>query len=108
MTTEDIIIHIFYLVTTSLPDFLRHSQAKLYPSGLVTNGILFSLRGGFFRAFYFWLKQDYGNWFGNGTLPERTRLQRLLKTHRRKMYRSIWFFENMRKIVTMQRINLIK
>jgi len=81
MTTEDIIPHIFYLVATSLPEIPRHSQAKLYPSELVTIGILFALKGGCFRAFYRWLKRDYGNWFGDGTLPERTRLQRLLQTH---------------------------
>lgn len=45
-------------------------------------GILFALKGGYFRAFYRWLKRDYGTWFGDGSLPERTRLQRLLKTHR--------------------------
>jgi len=82
MTTEDIIIHIFCLVATSLPDIPRHSQAKLYPSELVTVGILFSLKGGFFRAFYRWLERDYGDWLGYGTLPERSRLQRLLKTHK--------------------------
>jgi hypothetical protein len=81
MTTEDIILHIFYLVATRMPSLRRHSQAKLYPSELVTIGILFALKGGYFRAFYRWLKRDYGNWFGDGTLPERTRLQRLLKTH---------------------------
>ena len=81
MTTEDIILHIFYLVATSLPNIRRHPQAKLYPSELVTIGILFSLKGGYFRAFYRWLQRDYGDWFGNGSLPERTRLQRLLKTH---------------------------
>jgi hypothetical protein len=81
MTTEDIILHIFYLVATSLPGIPRHSQSKLYPSELVTIGILFALKGGYFRAFYRWLKRDYGDWFGEGTLPERTRLQRLLKTH---------------------------
>ena len=81
MTTEDIIIHIFYLVATNLPDIPRHPQAKLYPSELVTIGILFSLKGGYFRAFYRWLKRDYGDWFGDGCLPERTRLQRLLKVH---------------------------
>ena len=82
MTTEDIILHIFYHVATSLPEIRRHSQGKLYPSELVTIGILFALKGGYFRAFYRWLKRDYGDWFGNGSLPERTRLQRLLKTHR--------------------------
>jgi hypothetical protein len=81
MTTEDIILHIFYLVATSLPAIPKHSQAKLYPSELVTIGILFALKGGHFRAFYGWLKRDYGDWFGDGTLPERTRLQRLLQTH---------------------------
>jgi len=81
MTTDDIILHIFYLVATSLPALPRHAQAKLYPSELVTIGILFALKGGYFRAFYRWLKRDYGNWFGDGSLPERTRLQRLLKTH---------------------------
>lgn len=81
MTTDEIILQIFYLVATTMPAIRRHSQAKLYPSELVTIGILFALKGGYFRAFYRWLKRDYGNWFGDGTLPERTRLQRLLKTH---------------------------
>ena len=81
MTTDDIILHIFYCVDNMMPDIPRHSQAKLYPSELVTIGILFALKGGHFRAFYRWLKRDYGDWFGDGSLPERTRLQRLLKTH---------------------------
>ena len=81
MTTDDIILQIFDLVATSLPVLPRHSQAKLYPSELVTIGILFALKGGYFRAFYRWLERDYGDWFGDGTLPERTRLQRLLQTH---------------------------
>jgi hypothetical protein len=81
MTTDDIIVHIFCLVATSMPELPRHSQAKLYPSELVTIGILFALKGGYFRAFYRWLKRDYGTWFGDGTLPERSRLQRLLQTH---------------------------
>jgi hypothetical protein len=54
----------------------------LYLSELVTIGILFALKGGYFRTFYPWLERDYGDWFGDGTLPERTHLQRLLKTHR--------------------------
>jgi hypothetical protein len=56
MTTEDIILHIFYLVATTLPEIRRHPQAKLYPSELVTIGILFALKGGYFRSFYRWLK----------------------------------------------------
>ncbi len=79
MTTEDIIIHIFYLVDEQLPPISKHPQAKLYPSELVTVGILFALKGSHFRAFYRWLKRDYEVLFAG--LPERSRLLRLLKTH---------------------------
>lgn len=79
MTTELIIIAIFCLVDDRLPVIQKHPQAKLYPSELVTIGILFALKGSHFRAFYRWLKRDYETLFGG--LPERTRLERLLKTH---------------------------
>lgn len=79
MTTELIIIALFCLVDDRLPVIEKHPQAKLYPSELVTIGILFALKGGHFRAFYRWLKRDYDALFGG--LPERTRLERLLKTH---------------------------
>jgi hypothetical protein len=81
MTTGDIILYIFCITDDSLPDIAKHPQSKLYPSELVTIGILFCLKGGYFRAFYRSLKRDYGDWFGQGHLPERTRLQRLLKAH---------------------------
>jgi hypothetical protein len=64
MTTDDIILHIFYLVATSLPAIPSHdfvSQAKLYPSELVTIDILFALKGGCFRAFYRWLDREAGS-----------------------------------------------
>ena len=80
MTTGDIILHIFCNVDDKIPEIERHPQALIYPSELVTIGILFSLKGVSFRAFYRWLNRDYGVWFGKGVLP-RTRLQRLLKTH---------------------------
>ena len=51
MTRDDIILHIFYWVARALPGLPRHSQAKLYPSELVTIGILFALKAGYFRAF---------------------------------------------------------
>ena len=79
MTTEDIISHIFCLVDDRMPAVKKHPQAKLYPSELVTIGILFALKGGHFRAFYRWLKRDYDALFGG--LPDRTRLLRLLKAH---------------------------
>jgi hypothetical protein len=59
MTTEMIIIHIFYLVDNGLLEIARASRAKLYPSEVVTIGILFALKGGHFRGFYRWLKRDY-------------------------------------------------
>jgi hypothetical protein len=46
---------------------------------VVTIGILFALKGNHFRAFYRWLRRDYNGLFGG--LPERTRLQRVLKGH---------------------------
>lgn len=79
MTTEDIIIQIFCLVDDRMQEVPKHHQAKLYPSELVTIGLLFALKGGHFRAFYRWLKRDYDALFAG--LPDRTRLQRLLVTH---------------------------
>ena len=57
----------------------KHPQAKMYPSEVVTIGLLFALKGGYFRTFYCWLRRDYAALFAG--LPERTRLQRLLLTH---------------------------
>jgi len=79
MTTEDIIYHIFYQVDEQMLDVAKHRQAKLYPSELVTIGILFALKGSHFSAFYRWLKRDYDSLFGG--LPDRTRLQRALQVH---------------------------
>lgn len=78
MTTEDIIIQIFYLVDNGLGRIEKHPLSKLYPSEVVTIGILFALKGGHFRAFYRWLQRDYDGLFGG--LPERTVLLRQLKT----------------------------
>ena len=79
MTTEDIIIQMFCLVDDERKDMRKHPQAILYPSELVTIGILFALKGGHFRAFYRWLSRDYATLFAG--LPERTRLARLLAAH---------------------------
>ena len=70
MTTEDIIIHIFCKVDDKMPAIKKHSQASLYPSELVTIGLLFALKGSCFRAFYRWLKRDYDGLFAG--LPDRT------------------------------------
>lgn len=77
MTTEDIIIHIFYHVDNAMPAAQKVPQAKLYPSEVVTIGILFALKGGRFRAFCRWLRRDYAALFGG--LPDRTTLLRQLQ-----------------------------
>ncbi len=46
MTTELIIILIFCHVDDRMRDVLKHPQAKLYPSELVTIGILCALNAG--------------------------------------------------------------
>ena len=77
MTTEDIIILIFCLVDDQMGAVSKDPRAKLYPSEVVTIGILFALKGGRFRAYYRWLKRDYDRLFGG--LPDRTNVQRQLR-----------------------------
>lgn len=74
MTTEEIILHLFCHVDDHLKGTPKIGRAKLYPSEVVTIGILFALKGGHFRAFYRWLKRDYDALFGG--LPDRTNVQR--------------------------------
>jgi hypothetical protein len=86
LSTEDFIINLFCLVDDKMKtenlNIKKHPQSKLYPSELVTIGILFALKGVHFRAFYRWLYRDYLALFPK--LPERSRLQRLLKTHKER------------------------
>jgi hypothetical protein len=79
MTTDECIITVFCLVDDQLRHQPKHPQAKLYPSEVVTIGVLCALKGTGFRAFYRWLARDYAALFGG--LPERTRLLRLLRVH---------------------------
>src|SRR3954449_9987653 len=79
MTTEEIIILIFCAVDDGLGKLPKERNARLYPSEVVTIGILFSLKGGRFRAFYRWLKRDFDRLFGG--LPERSALQKQLQRH---------------------------
>lgn len=79
MTTQDFITELYCRIDDSLKGTPKHSQAKLYPSEVVTIAILFALKGGHGRAFYRWLQRDYRVLFPN--LPERTRLFRLFVSH---------------------------
>jgi hypothetical protein len=79
MSTEDFIIDLFIRVDSVMGDQPKHSDAHLYPSELVTLGLLFALKGVGPRAFYRWLSNNYRHWFPQ--LPERTRLFRLFAAH---------------------------
>ena len=81
MATVDLIVRLFCAVDDRLGPLPRHPQARLWPSELVTVGLLWALKGGSFRSFHRWLERDHAALFGG--LPERTRLLRLLAVHRR-------------------------
>lgn len=79
MTTLDFITELFCRVDDQMKNIPKHPQASLWPSEIVTLGLLHALKGVDNRAFYRWLIRDYRNLFPH--LPERTRLFRLFKTH---------------------------
>ena len=78
MPTDEIIIRLFCKVDDHLGHVNKRSDAHLYPSEIVTLGLLFSLKGGRYRAFYRWLNANYRALFPK--LPDVTRLLRLLKS----------------------------
>lgn len=80
MTTELWIIALFCRVDDRMRLARKHSQARLYPSELVTLALLYAIKGGGQRAFYRWLEQNQCHLFP--VLPERTRLFRSLTAHR--------------------------
>jgi len=80
MTTIEFITILFCRVDDAMVGVPKHSQSKLWPSEIVTLGLLFALKGVGERPFYRWLSRDYRPLFPK--LPERTRLFRLLTVHR--------------------------
>jgi hypothetical protein len=83
MTTVDFITELFYRVAVEIEQeqkLAKHSQAKLYPSEVVTLALLFALKGVGQRAYWRWLTRDYRGLFPH--LPSRTRLFRLFNSHR--------------------------
>jgi hypothetical protein len=74
-----LIIALFYHVDEQLHDLPKHPEAHLWPSEVVTLGLLHALKGVGNRAFHRWLRRDDRALFPR--LPERTRLFRLFKTH---------------------------
>ena len=79
MTTVECITALFYEVDEQMGAIPKHPEAHLWPSAVVTLGLLHALKGGGNRPFSRWLTRDYRTLFPR--LPERTRLLRLLKTH---------------------------
>src|SRR5919199_2829637 len=78
-TTIEFITALFCQVDDQLAGLPKHPEAHLWPSEVITLGLLHALKGGGNRPFYRWLMRDYRPLFPR--LPERTRLFRLLKTH---------------------------
>jgi hypothetical protein len=79
MSTVDFIIGLFIRVDSMMLTVPKHPDALLYPSEVVTLGLLFALKGTGPRPFYRWLTRDYRSLFPH--LPERTRLFRLFESH---------------------------
>ena len=79
MTTLDFITALFCQVDDHLPGIPKHPEAHLWPSEVVTLGLLHALKGVGNRAFYRWLTRDYRALFPR--VPERTLLFRLFRTH---------------------------
>ncbi len=78
-TTIEFITALFCQVDDHLAGLPKHPEAHLWPSEVVTLGLLHALKGVGNRPFYRWLTRDYRPLFPR--LPERTRLFRLLRTH---------------------------
>ena len=77
MTTVEFITALFYHVDEPMRAMPKHPEARLWPSEVVTLGLLHALKGGGNRAFYRWLTRDYRALFPR--LPERSEERRVGK-----------------------------
>ena len=80
MNITNFITELYCKVDDALPQVAPHPQAILSASEVVTIGILYAMKGVSQRAFYDWLKDNYGQLFPR--LPDRTRLFRRLRAQR--------------------------
>jgi len=78
MTTVEFITALFFHVDEPMRALPTPPEARLWPSEVVTLGLLQALKGVGNRAFYRWLTRDYRALFPQ--LPARTRLFRLFRT----------------------------
>lgn len=81
MNTENFLIELFCRVDDAMLGIKKHSQARLYPSEVVTIALAFVVKGVAPRAFYRWLTGNYRYLFPR--IPSRTRLFRLFCSHRK-------------------------
>jgi hypothetical protein len=79
MITLDFITALFYEIDEQMDAIPTHPEAHLWPSEVVTLGLLHARKGVGNRPFSRWLTRDYRALFP--CLPERTRLFRLFTTH---------------------------
>jgi hypothetical protein len=79
LTQEEFITGLFCRVDDTAADLPKDARSKLWPSELITLGVLFILKGQSQRRFYNWLSCNFRTLFP--ALPERTRLFRLLQQH---------------------------
>lgn len=79
MITVDGIPALCGQVADQMPGIPTHPHARLWPSEVVTLGLLPALKGVGNRPFSRWLTRDYRPLLPR--LPERTRLFRLFRTH---------------------------
>ena len=79
MPTDELIIGVVCMIDAELADVKKHPQATLYPSEVITLMVVFSAKGGHYRAFYRWILFNYRTLFPNA--PHYTRLLRLFRTH---------------------------
>ena len=70
MITVEFITALFYEVDEQLRAIPTHPEARLWPSEVVTLGLLHARKGVGNRPFYRWLTRDYRPLFPR--LPERT------------------------------------
>jgi hypothetical protein len=79
MTTVECIVAFYCQVDAPMHGLPKRPQATLWPSAVVTLGLLHALTGVGTRAFYRGLTRDHRAWLPR--LPERPRLLRLFMTH---------------------------
>src|SRR5512144_1498587 len=84
MTTTDLITELFCPIDDRMKLVPKHPQASLWPSEVVTLGMLAALKGVSSRAFSRWRRGDCRELFPH--LPSRTRRFRRLKTDWRWTY----------------------